>query len=376
MVGLAQHRHRIALGLAVKLREHRADALQPLHQPRRRHGRSAIEQQLQRRQIGLVQRRMVEQHIDHRRHQQGEIDPLALDGLQHPFRIEALHQRHRAAAHQRRHHLGAGHVADGRDSQVMGRIWQFEIGEDGRADGGGAAVIAPDALGLASGAAGIADDAGVVRPRQIARRGGAGRRRGGHQVNAVIRLADGQHMPHPAGLLRQIGAPRRVGFGIHHQHLDLGVGQLVQMIFKRTEGMQRRGAQGGRLRRLGEAPSLPAVGGERRDAGAARQPQPGQHRLHPSQHVDDVGVGDGARIGDKGGPVGIPRQRAQGLGADGGLRVQVAHAFLPGRDCFIVDDVGAFFARQRAWGNVNFAHAPGLPSGAEATTLPDEEEAS
>ena len=130
MVGLAQHRDRIAFGLAVELREHRADPLDALDQPARRHRRGAVEQQFERGEIGLVERGMIEQHIDHGRHEQREIDALALDGLQHRLGIETLQHVHGAAAHQRRQHLGAGDMADRRDREIARRLGNLEVGED------------------------------------------------------------------------------------------------------------------------------------------------------------------------------------------------------------------------------------------------------
>jgi hypothetical protein len=70
VVGLAQHRHRIAFGLAVELREHRPDPLDALDQPARRHRGRAIQQQFERGEVGLVERGMIQHHVDHRRHEQ------------------------------------------------------------------------------------------------------------------------------------------------------------------------------------------------------------------------------------------------------------------------------------------------------------------
>ena len=78
---------------------------------------------------------MIEQHIDHGRHQQREIDALALDGGEDRFGIEAFQHVNRAAAHQRRQHLGAGDMADG-PPWKLGRP-ELEIGEGG---GGEAAI--------------------------------------------------------------------------------------------------------------------------------------------------------------------------------------------------------------------------------------------
>jgi hypothetical protein len=90
VICLAQHAHRIALGLAVELAEDRSDALQPLDQPRRRHRRGAVEDELERAEISFVEPRMIERHIDHGRHHEGEVDLLALEGGQKFLGLEAL----------------------------------------------------------------------------------------------------------------------------------------------------------------------------------------------------------------------------------------------------------------------------------------------
>src|SRR5260370_4949182 len=101
MIRLAQHRDWIALGLAVKLREHRADPLDALDQPARRHRGRAVKQQLERGEIGPVERRMVQQHVDHGWYQQREIDALALDGLEYRLRIESRQHVYGASEHKR-----------------------------------------------------------------------------------------------------------------------------------------------------------------------------------------------------------------------------------------------------------------------------------
>jgi len=73
---------------------------------------------------------VVQQHVDHGWHEQREIDALALDGLEHGVRIEAFEHVHRAAADQRRQHLGAGDVADRRGREIARVIRNFEVGQD------------------------------------------------------------------------------------------------------------------------------------------------------------------------------------------------------------------------------------------------------
>ena len=128
VIALGQDRDRIAFGLSVQLRENRADALDALDQPRRRHRRGAVEQIVERRQVGASQLRMIQQHIDHRRHEHREIDFFARDGGEHGLRIKTLEHMHRAALEERRQHLRARDMADRRDGEIARRIGNFEIG--------------------------------------------------------------------------------------------------------------------------------------------------------------------------------------------------------------------------------------------------------
>ena len=119
MVGAA-HRRRDAgaLGLPVELGEHRADPLDALDEPGRRHRRGAVHDRLQRRQVGALEVGVVEDGVDHRRHEQPERDAL-VGGLGEPLRrVERPHQDHRAAGQQRRREQHPGGVRDRRARQV------------------------------------------------------------------------------------------------------------------------------------------------------------------------------------------------------------------------------------------------------------------
>jgi hypothetical protein len=87
------------------LREHWSDPLDALDQTARRHRGCAIQQEFERGEIGLVERGMIQHHVDHRRHEKREIDLLTLDGLEHGLGVETLQHVHGAAAHQCRQHF-------------------------------------------------------------------------------------------------------------------------------------------------------------------------------------------------------------------------------------------------------------------------------
>jgi hypothetical protein len=137
VIAPAQHAHRIAFGLPIELAEHRAEPLQPLDQPRRRHRRGAVENELERGEIGAVERRMIEQHVDHGRHQQREVDPFALQRDEEALGIEAPHQMDRAALEQRGQHLRAGDMRDRRSREITRRFGQLEIRSHRQRHGGG-----------------------------------------------------------------------------------------------------------------------------------------------------------------------------------------------------------------------------------------------
>ena len=110
----------------------------------------------------LLERGMIEQHVDHRRHEQREVDPLARDRRQHRLGIETLQHVHRAAAHQRRQHLGAGDMADRGDREIARCVGDLEVGDDRAGSRGILAVIAQRALGFACRAAGVVQRGEIV----------------------------------------------------------------------------------------------------------------------------------------------------------------------------------------------------------------------
>ena len=302
VVGLAQHRDRIAFGLAVKLREHRADPLDALDQPARRHRGSAVQQQFERGEVGLVERGMIEQHIDHGRHEQREIDPLARDGLEHRLRIEAFQHVHRAAAHQRRQHLGAGDMADRRHREIARRLGNFEIGQDRAGEAAIFAVMAQRALGFAGGAAGVIQRGDIVGAGQTARGGAcrpprspaAGRCRSsaGPSVNTVFR---------PAALAARSPPRSRKVAASMTSICAFGILDLEQLVVERAQRMQPGDREPRQLRGDAGAPGVGAVGGEEGDAACPAQTELHEHVLHAADQVGRALIADrSARPAERG----------------------------------------------------------------------------
>lgn len=162
---------------------------------------------------------MIQQHIDHRRHQQRKIDALARDGPEYRLGIETLQHVHGAAAHQRRQHLGAGDVADRRHREVARRIRYFEIRQDRIGETAIFAVIAQRALGFSGDAAGVVQRRDIVGAGKASRVDGAGGFDRGQQIDAVTGRAEREHGIQAGCPGRELAAaiPERVG--VDHQHL-------------------------------------------------------------------------------------------------------------------------------------------------------------
>ncbi len=322
MVCLAQHRDWIALGLAVELREHRTDPLDALDQPARRHRGSAVEQQLERGEIGLVQRRMVQQHVDHGRHEQGEVDALALDGFQHRARIEPLEHVHGAAAHQRRQHLGAGDVADRRHREIARVIGNFEVGQDRVGEAAVFPMIAQRAFGFSGGAARVIQRRDIVGTGKTMRAGSARVIDRGKQIDAVIGGAereDGFQAGRPGCEVAPAIAER---IGVNDQHLRFGILNLKQLIVERPQGMQPGDRKPQQLRGDARTPGVGAVGGEERHARARLQAELHEYFLHTPDQFGRALVGDRSVRPAECDPRRIARQRPQRLPADGRKGIQ------------------------------------------------------
>ena len=75
------------------------------------------------------------------------------------------------------------------------------------------------------------------------------------------------------------------------------------------------------------APGVGAVGGEKRDAGAGRKAQLHEHALHAPDHVGRAAIGDRSARPAERRPLGVARQRPQGLFARRRKRIErIAHS--------------------------------------------------
>ena len=329
MVALAKHRYRIALCLAVKLGEHRADPLDALYQPARRHRRSPIEQEFERGEIGAVERRMIEQHVDHGRHEQREVDPLACDGLEHRFRIETPEHVHGPAAHQGRQHLGAGHVADRRHREETRRLRNFEVRQDGAGETAEFAMVAQRAFGFSRGAAGIIQCRKIVRAGQTTSACRARLLERAKQIHPVIGRAEREHVDEVDRPGCELATAVAESIDVNDQRLCFRVLDLKKLILKRPQWMQPGYREPRQLRSRARAIRIGAVGGKKGDARAWLQPQPHEYLLHAADQLSGAAIGDRSAWPAEGNPGGVARQRQQGLSADGWKGVErVGHVFL------------------------------------------------
>ena len=277
---------------------------------------------------------MIQHDVDHRRHEQREIDALALDGLEHRLGIETLQHVHGAAAHQRRQHFGPGDMADRRHRQIARVIRNFEIGQDRVGETALLAVMAQRALGFAGRAAGVVQRGDIVRAGEIACGGAACALDRLQQVGAVIGRAereDGFQARCPGGEFAAAVAERDA---VDHQHLRFGIFQLEQLVVERAQRMQPGDRQPRQLRGDAGAPAVGAVGGEKRDAGAGLKAQLHEHGLHAPDHVGRTLIGDRSARPAERGTRRVARQRPQGLFARRRKRVErIAHSFSSRKFC-------------------------------------------
>jgi hypothetical protein len=100
------------------------------------------------------------------------------------------------------------------------------------------------------------------------------------------------------------------GGRIDDEHLRAGIGELEQLVLKRSQRMQPGQRQPRQLRSDARAP---AVGGEKSRAGARRQAERDEDVLHPPDQIDRALIGERAARPGKGCARRIARQRPQGL---------------------------------------------------------------
>ncbi len=186
---------------------------------------------------------MVEQRVEHRRHQHGRGDPLLLDGLQDLRRVEPRqHVEGAALDHGRREERRAG-VRQRRTHQEPRRLRPLPLGQLDLGHRGHRLRGADHALGLAGRPAGVGDRDDVVgRQQPGVERLRFVRRSLGDQVAALVgeRLghrSDGEHLLEPRALLQQghgaLGEHR-----VDDQGGDPGVVDDVGMVVGRAQRVQ------------------------------------------------------------------------------------------------------------------------------------------
>ena len=242
VVLLAQRgdRHR-ALGLAVELEEDRAHAPHGLGQAGRRRGRRAVEHRLQARQVVLVELRVVEQHVDHRRHEHRGRDAVGLDGLHELLGIEPGEHGQRSALEQGRREEGGAGVGERRADQEADLVGPLPLAQLDRGHGRPTAVGAHDPLGLAGGAARVGDPGEVLgvdgRGHQRLRVEGGGE---GVEVLAEVGGPEGQHVLQAGDHVGELADPIGEVVGVVDQGLGAAVGEHVGLVLERAHRVQGR----------------------------------------------------------------------------------------------------------------------------------------
>ena len=276
---------------------------------------------------------MIEQDVDHRRHEQGEVDPLARDRGEDGVRIKTLEHVHGPALHQHGQDLRAGDVADRPDREVARIVGNFEAGENRSGEIAQLAVMAERALGFAGRAAGVVERGDGVGVGEIARRHGAGRLRRCEQVAAVVGVLEREDRPQARRARGQLGAARPEGARVDDEGVGFGILDLIELVGERAERMQPGDGGAAKVRGNAGAPGLVPIGSEKRDAAAAVEPCRDEHRLKAPDQVVRRAIAERAAVPGESGARGIAAERRQRLRTDGRAGIERRpHGVPPGID--------------------------------------------
>src|SRR4051794_1175070 len=243
---LLQHRDRhAALGLAEELEEDRAELADRLLEPRRRHGGGAVVDGLERGQVVVGELRVVEQDVEHRRHEHCRGDLVLLDRLQHGRRLEPGQHHDRPAAQQRRHEERRTRVRERRrdeEARVLGPLPLRHLDLAQRRAG---PVGLHDALRLAGRATGVGEPADVLGiDRRRAQGLGLEPLRQLDQVGAHLGRPEREQRLQPGHPLAELGRPLLERRRVVDERLDAGVLEHVGLVLDRPHGVQRRAPAG------------------------------------------------------------------------------------------------------------------------------------
>ena len=305
MLMLVQHRHRVGrLRLGIELHEHRAEHLQAFGQPGGRHRRGAVDDQLQAAQVGRGPAGVIEQHVDHRRHQEGGGDAVLLHQVAKLVGGETLRHRVGAAFQQHRHDHRARGMGDRRQRQEADLHRPVPVGHLGEDHRDMHPVGVRHALGLAGGAAGVDQHADVVRLRlrhQPPRgEGGSG---GQHILTQAVIGAEAEqtlHTRHPCG---QRAGPLGEAQRVDEQRGDAGVFQDVGVVGLRRGGVHPGQPQAHHIRRGGDQKGLGPVGRQRSHRVTTLQPPRAECLDHGADQRAKLAVGPAGVFMDEGHPV-------------------------------------------------------------------------
>ncbi len=331
MVLLLQRRDRHrALGLAVVLEEDRPEAPDRLLQSSGRARGRAVVHGLQARHVGLVERRTVEQHVEHRRHDHRRGDLVLLDRFEHEPGLEVRQHDDGATRQQRRNEERGARVRERCTDEEPRVLGPLPLGHLDHRHGGTAAVRAHHALRLARRAAGVREPGD--RFRLDIRCNEWLRLELGRQREQVVADVAGAQREQPselrAPLLQEPGALAETR--IEHERLDLGVFDDVRVVVERPERMQRAAPTPRDHVGPEREQHLGPIGREQRHRAALFEPLRGV-RLCVATHLrGDLAPGQHLVAEIHRGPIGVAVQRRhQQVGQERSFVQVVAHAVCP-----------------------------------------------
>ena len=186
---------------------------------------------------------MVEQDVEHRRHEHRRGDLVLLDRLEDRRRLEAGQHDDRAAAQQRRDEEGRAGVRQRRRDEEADLLRPLPLRHLDLAQRRAGPVGLHDALGLAGRTAGVGETGDLLRvddrrPQRLRLE----RLRQRDQVGADLARPERQQRLKPGHPVAQLGRALLEPGRVEDQRLDAGVLEHVGLVVDRSHRVQRRAA--------------------------------------------------------------------------------------------------------------------------------------
>src|SRR5215471_2278199 len=204
-------------------------------------------------------------------------------------------------------------MAHGRDQQIAWCDRDLKVGKNARGVRSDLGMRPDCPFRFARGAARVVEDSYLIARGEIMCGGTTDCFSRPEQIEPVLCWPKRINGREPGCTSRQLATPFQERRRVDDECCTLSVLELVDLIRKRTQRVQKSCAQARRACRDPGTPCVRAIGGQQGDALPAPQAVFEKHRLHPRDQIDCAPVRKRAIAKYEGGTVGIAAERAQRL---------------------------------------------------------------